>query len=133
MARYCCTRQGIFWVILIYGNLLSCYATTLFTNTTLEKRKHHAPDYSHPTVCSLLNGAGGRDDHPRRFNTECNRASSTGLQPVSAWDSPGQLEFRDSQGSGRGGFHRKSSDYTVAQLNPADPHGSAANSSEYRN
>src|SRR6266849_6556318 len=62
---------------------------------------------------------------PKGVGPECKLAYSAGLQPVPAWDSPVRFEFRTSQGSGGGGFHRKSSDCTVASLNAPDSDRSA--------
>ena len=83
------------------------------------------------TLCS-------RDMHvagppPKGVGPECKLAYSAGLQPVPAWDSPVRFEFRTSQGSGGGGFHRKSSDCPMAGLSAPDSDGSAPNIAEYGN
>src|SRR5437870_8349841 len=82
------------------------------------------------TLCSSALHVANRT---KGVGAECTRALRPGLQPVPAWHSPGQLEFRDSQGSGGGGFRRKSSDWTMARLNAPDSDGSAANTSEHGN
>src|SRR5713226_8540684 len=70
---------------------------------------------------------------PKGVGPECKLAYRAGLQPVPAWDSPVRFEFRTSQGSGGGGFHRKSSDCPMAGLNAPDSDRSAPNTPEYGN
>src|SRR6266436_1127239 len=55
------------------------------------------------------------------------------LQPVPAWDSSVQFEFRDNQGPARGGFRREPSACAVARLKAPDSDRAATNPSKYRN
>src|SRR5260370_24646371 len=71
--------------------------------------------------CTLCSGAMHVIGRTEGVGPECNRASSTSLQPVPAWYSAVRFESRASQGATRSEFRRNGGDRAMARAAATDP------------